>query len=391
MVKTVQRVGGPASNQDILVSADRDITVTTDTHELRLHDAIKVGGYRFLNILANDIRYQLTNAELTAIAALTNQTGMLVRKGTGNYIYRTITAGTDIDVTNGSGVGGNPVISLPSTITQALSFLGLATFSNGIAGELAGSLTGNVVGDVVGDTTGTHTGAVVGNVTGNLTGNQVGASVGDVDVRGKTLLLDDGQIPISKLASVPVLVNDTSYLIPAGMIQLWFGAIGAIPSGWVLCDGTNSTPDLRDKFVSGAGGTKSPGDTFGASTHDHGVINASTEPDHQHTVSVDPHTLTIAQIPNFQVGAGIGLSADDASVAIHGTQAVGVNPATDNLDKGGSNPTLETLTEPIGGGTSHPHTGSSGNAGSHLHTVNTVPNAASNLPPAHALAYIMKT
>lgn len=37
-----------------------------------------------------------------------------------------------------------------------------------------------------------------------------------------------------------------------GMIMMWSGTIATIPSGWVLCDGTNSTPDLRDKFVIGA-------------------------------------------------------------------------------------------------------------------------------------------
>ena len=34
---------------------------------------------------------------------------------------------------------------------------------------------------------------------------------------------------------------------------MWSGAINDIPSGFVLCDGTNGTPDLRDKFVVGAG------------------------------------------------------------------------------------------------------------------------------------------
>ena len=37
-----------------------------------------------------------------------------------------------------------------------------------------------------------------------------------------------------------------------GMIILWSGSIGTIPSGWVLCDGNNSTPDLRARFVYGA-------------------------------------------------------------------------------------------------------------------------------------------
>ena len=40
--------------------------------------------------------------------------------------------------------------------------------------------------------------------------------------------------------------------IHAGMIMMWSGLISEIPPGWSICDGTNGTPDLRDKFVRGA-------------------------------------------------------------------------------------------------------------------------------------------
>ena len=52
----------------------------------------------------------------------------------------------------------------------------------------------------------------------------------------------------------------------SGMILLWSGAENAIPSGWVLCNGSNSTPDLRDRFVVGAGSSYSVGATGGAVT-----------------------------------------------------------------------------------------------------------------------------
>ena len=38
-----------------------------------------------------------------------------------------------------------------------------------------------------------------------------------------------------------------------GMIAQWAGSVDAIPEGWLLCDGQNGTPDLRDKFVVAAG------------------------------------------------------------------------------------------------------------------------------------------
>ena len=34
-----------------------------------------------------------------------------------------------------------------------------------------------------------------------------------------------------------------------GMIMLWYGSSNNIPSGWVLCNGGNNTPDLRSKFI----------------------------------------------------------------------------------------------------------------------------------------------
>lgn len=43
--------------------------------------------------------------------------------------------------------------------------------------------------------------------------------------------------------------------IPSGTILMWSGGLNQIPSGWVLCDGTKNTPDLRGKVVVGAGGT----------------------------------------------------------------------------------------------------------------------------------------
>lgn len=44
----------------------------------------------------------------------------------------------------------------------------------------------------------------------------------------------------------------TPGFIPTGGIIMWSGLIANIPSGYVLCDGTNNTPDLRNRFIVGA-------------------------------------------------------------------------------------------------------------------------------------------
>jgi len=46
-----------------------------------------------------------------------------------------------------------------------------------------------------------------------------------------------------------------------GIICLWSGSVATIPNGWHLCDGTEGTPDLQDKFIIGAGDAFTPGDS----------------------------------------------------------------------------------------------------------------------------------
>ena len=65
-----------------------------------------------------------------------------------------------------------------------------------------------------------------------------------------------------------------------GMILMWSGAIVDIPAGWHLCDGTEGTPDLRNKFVPCAGDTYDPADTGGSDSQTH---NFTTD-GHWHTI-----------------------------------------------------------------------------------------------------------
>lgn len=64
------------------------------------------------------------------------------------------------------------------------------------------------------------------------------------------------------------------------MILLWSGAIEEIPPGYWLCDGTHGTPDLRDRFVVGAGDSYAVDDSGGSVNHDH----TFTSDGHFHTI-----------------------------------------------------------------------------------------------------------
>ena len=71
--------------------------------------------------------------------------------------------------------------------------------------------------------------------------------------------------------SANVVTAIASSAVQSGVIQLWSGAISAIPAGYVICDGNNSTPNLTGKIIAhadaDAAGTRNVGSTGGADTH----------------------------------------------------------------------------------------------------------------------------
>ncbi len=97
-------------------------------------------------------------------------------------------------------------------------------------------------------------------------------------------------------------------MVPIGGIISWSGSIADIPSNYNLCDGSNGTPDLRDKFIIGAGSVYDVGATGGASSHCHtpsaaplfvtedGVDQAWAQAVPTTTVSNLPPYLAVAQI-----------------------------------------------------------------------------------------------
>jgi len=125
-----------------------------------------------------------------------------------------------------------------------------------------------------------------------------------------------------------------------GMIILWYGNTGNIPGGWVLCNGQNSTPDLRDRFVIGAGNNFNPGNTGGSNSI---TLSEANLPSHQHYVvsnSLGGQNRTNSNVSaNNQVAKGTGagnlyesynLASTGSGASAGRSSSVGSGTAFDN-------------------------------------------------------------
>jgi hypothetical protein len=173
---------------------------------------------------------------------------------------------------------------------------------------------------------------------------------GDLTVTGTATGVTASASDDSTKFATTAFVRD---IIPSGVIVMWSGSVATIPSGWYLCNGSNSTPDLRNKFIIAAnaddGGAAKTSIT-GSATQSGGSKDAIVV-SHTHTATVtDPghfHTTSTNGTLTSSAGGGAGQQAGTTGTAVTGITV--------------SNST----------------TGSSGT------------NA--NLPPYYALAYIMKS
>jgi hypothetical protein len=141
--------------------------------------------------------------------------------------------------------------------------------------------------------------------------------------------------------------------LPTGTIVLWSGSIGSIPAGWVLCNGSNGTPDLRDRFVVGAGSTYAVDATGGSAnaivvSHTHTATSTVTDPGHTHGIP------DLASSGSVFTNTVAGLSSIVLASRESQSNTTGITVATT--------------------------VNSAGNSGTNA-----------NLPPYYALCYIQKT
>ena len=156
--------------------------------------------------------------------------------------------------------------------------------------------------------------------------------------------------------------SKASGTIPIGGIIMWSGTIANIPTGWLLCNGSNGTPNLQDRFIVGAGSGYSPGNTGGANSVQ---LQATEMPVHSHSITDPGHDHQ----QRNRAERSWGGSSGDASPNSRGTP--GADP---------NNPAAYRTFTATTGITATNNAG--GTAG--------VTQAHENRPPYYALAFIMR-
>lgn len=166
---------------------------------------------------------------------------------------------------------------------------------------------------------------------------------------------------------------DAITLFPTGGIIMWSGTVAGIPSGWALCDGTNGTPNLVDRFIVGSGtdsgGTHDVDDTGGSNSL---TLTESQLPSHTHSFSgtSDASSITNTSIDTVQENTGGG------SITVGDNTLARVPAKNDAFDR-------RNVDQNIGGSHTHTFSGTTGSTGSG--------SSIDNRPAYYALAFIMKT
>ncbi len=239
------------------------------------------------------------NASVTTLAVTPTQGALFPSPGAGQIALITLedVSGNIEIVSCTARTGDTLTIVRAQEGTTALPFSSGSRVEQRCTAGMLGAMLQKVGGDTLSGITsvaGTISLGAGGSITGGeYAGGFVRQAAGDT---AGQIFVSGGQ-PKSGTSTILTSTNVTTNL-PSGvafvlqnMVVMWAGLIGAIPSGWHLCDGTNGTPDLRDSFIVGGGGALPAGPT------NYTNPTASTTPAGGTTTG---YLMTLADLPSHK-------------------------------------------------------------------------------------------
>lgn len=128
-------------------------------------------------------------------------------------------------------------------------------------------------------------------------------------------------------------------LIPRNIIAMWLGTLSTIPTGWVLCDGTNGTVDMRERHLKITGTVGSVGATGGSNTHTHASQS------HSHTLTAHSHSTTVdhVSVGITVTGAGGTNKGETGHSVSTSSVSLVLNTASTTADSTNNEPPYRTI------------------------------------------------
>jgi microcystin-dependent protein len=197
------------------------------------------------------------------------------------------------------------------------------------------------------------------------------------------------------IATTEFVALSVNNILPIGAIIMWSGESSDIPYGWEICDGRvvsgRILPDLRDRFIVGAGAKYDVQETGGA---DEVTLNVSEIPNHGHTGSA----LSAGVHSHTGTATSAGLHSHNYTDSYY-SEAWGPDKTLGNALAGSNhgndydNATWSATRETLQAG-DHTHPVVTNSAGGHTHSVaiGTTGGSGSheNRPAFYAVYFIMK-